>query len=355
MQPFRFAVLGAGEIATFYMSHFQQRKDKENAEYVGACELVEERGKSFIQRFGGEYFPTMDAMLSRKDIDGVIILTMPGGHAPLTKQCLQAGKHVHVEKPLGTTLEAARECVEIANAKGLKLSCSPFIALGEAQQKIKALLNGGEIGKPLVATADMYHGRLEQWHPAPAHFYKASGGPMRDVGPYPLTVLIDWLGAVKKVQAMCITALPDRVDANGKPFSIDVYDHATLLLTFASGAMGRIDISNVNIRSALHGMEIHCSGGSLSLSNFMDFRMEWRTSKKDASKWEHVEGDPTPKPASGVDWSTGIMELAGSVREDRQPRCSGPLALHVLQVLLAAEESAKKKCEVDVKLILPLA
>ena len=70
MQPFRFVILGAGEIATFYMSHFQHRPDKENAVYVGACELVEERGKSFVQRFGGEYFPNLDAMLGRDDVDG---------------------------------------------------------------------------------------------------------------------------------------------------------------------------------------------------------------------------------------------------------------------------------------------
>ena len=64
---------------------------------------------------------------------------------------------------------------------------------------------------------------------------------------------------------------------------------------------------------------------------------------------------PAPKPASGVDWSTGIMELARAVRENRQPRCSGRLAMHVLQVILAAEESTKKKCEIDVTPILPLA
>lgn len=352
MKPFKFAIVGSGEIAGFYMDHFTKRPDKAGVEFVGACDIAEERVKAFTAKFGGQAYTKIEELVARPDLDAVVVLTLPPWHAELARKALQAGKHVLTEKPLATKLEDAIELVKLARQKNLKLACSPFIILGGMQKKIKQYITGGAIGKPLVITADQYHGRIESWKENAGQFYKLSGGPILDVGPYPLTLMVDWLGRVKSVRAQCVTAMPQRRDFTGKDFSIDIFDHAVLLLEFESGAVGRVDISNANFRSDLHGMEIHGSGGSLAVSALMDFNAQIKLSNKDAGKWEVVEGDPSPKPASGVDWSTGIMELAAAVRENRQPANSGEMALHVLQVLLAGIQSSQTRCEVQLPKLL---
>ena len=341
MTPFRFGIIGSGEIAGFYMDHFTRRADKQGVEFVGACDIAQDRVKSFAAKYGGQAYTDARKFLRRKDLDAVVVLTLPPWHAELARKALRAGKHVLTEKPLGLKLSDALSAVRLARKNNLKLACSPFIILGDAQQKVKRYLADGAIGQPLVITADQYHGRIETWKKDAGNFYRLSGGPVLDVGPYPLTLMIDWLGRVKAVRSLCATVLPRRRDFEGKNFQIDVYDQATLLLEFECGAVGRVDISNANFRSDLHGMEIHGSKGSIALSALMDFNAQIKLSNSDEGKWQVVEGDPSPKPASGVDWSTGIMELAAAVREDRQPRNSGELALHVLQVLLAGMKASK--------------
>jgi predicted dehydrogenase len=346
MNPFRFAILGSGEIASFYMSHFHARADKRGVEFAGVCDLIEERGQAFTKKFGGKFYPSLDQMLTDKSIDAVVNLTMPPTHAPLSRKCLQAGKHVHVEKPLALNLADGIEVVKLAQQMKLTLSCSPFILLGQTQQQVKRLIKDGSIGKPLVVTADQYHGRIESWNTNAERFYRDSGGPILDVGPYPLSLMVDWLGPVESVRSMCATLLPKRQYPDGRTFDINVFDHATAMLRFKCGTLGRIDISNANIKSDLHGIEVHGSSGSIGISAVMDGHGELRMSRKDAANWETREGDPSPKPASGVDWATGIFELAASVRENRAPANSGAMALHVLQVLLAIQQAAVEGREI---------
>ena len=51
-------------------------------------------------------------------------------------RALEAGKHVHSEKPLALTAEEGRALVELADGKRLRLGCSPATFMGEAQQTV---------------------------------------------------------------------------------------------------------------------------------------------------------------------------------------------------------------------------
>ena len=78
----------------------------------------EARGRKNCAQFGLQFEPTLDGLLARADIDAVIIATPDATHAPLALECLRAGKHVLVEKPLAATVEEARAMVTTARRYG---------------------------------------------------------------------------------------------------------------------------------------------------------------------------------------------------------------------------------------------
>ncbi|MFH1068935.1 MAG: Gfo/Idh/MocA family oxidoreductase [Candidatus Glassbacteria bacterium] len=338
---FRFAVAGTGDIAGFYLDFFRRRENKEGVEFSGAWNRTAEKGRRFTAKFGGKFYEALDDLLADPDVDAVVNLTSLAAHEQITSRCLAAGKHVLSEKPLALSVRKARELSEAAKKNGVILACAPFILLGGNQRKVKRFIAEGRIGRPVSVTAEMFHGRVETWHPNPEQFYVEGAGPLLDVGPYPMSLLLDWFGRVNSVQGMFDVALPERTDLAGRTFKVRVFDHGVALLRFASGVIGRIAFSFANSNTDHHGLEIQGTDGSLALGSMMAFAGELKISRRDSSQWDHVEGSPGPFEASGVDWSAGIFELARSAAERRQPANSAELAVQTLEVLLAVERAAK--------------
>jgi len=340
-KKFCFAVAGTGDIAHFYLDYFKKRQDKEGIAFAGAWNRTAEKGREFVEKYGGKFFESLDDLIADKRVDAIVNLTSPKAHEEITAACLAGGKHVLSEKPLALSVDKAKELISLARANKVTLACAPFILMGQNQQKVKKLLAESRIGKPVSAAAEMFHGRVETWHPNPEQFYTKGAGPVLDVGPYPVSLMIDWFGPVKAVQGMFDIAIPERKDLSGRPFKVTVFDHGVALLRFDNSVIGRIAFSYANSNTQYHGLEIQGTDGSISLSSLTAARGELRISNKDSTAWDHVEGDPGPYAASGVDWSAGIVELARSVAENREPANSAELALHTLEVLLAVDEAAK--------------
>jgi predicted dehydrogenase len=338
---FRFAVVGTGDIADFYLDYFGRRQNKDNVEFAGAWNRTREKGKKFVEKFGGKLYDSLEKLLADPEIDAVVNLTSPKAHEEITSFCLKAGKHVLSEKPLALSTERAEELIELASDRGVVLACAPFILLGRNQREVKKLIGGGRIGKPVSVAAEMFHGRVESWHDNPEQFYGEGAGPLLDVGPYPVSLMIYWFGDVRAVEGMFDIAIPERVTKSGRHFRVTRFDQGVALLRFDNGVIGRIAFSFANCHTGYHGLEIQGTEGSISLSSMFAGQGELRIAGRDSPGWDHVEGDPSPQPASGVDWGGGIYELAAAVRENRQPENSADLAFRTLDILLAINEAAR--------------
>ena len=345
-KTFRFGLAGTGDIAGFYLDHFTRRKDKKDIEFAGGWNRTTAKAQEFCEKFGGRVYDSLDELLRDETIDAVVSLTPPTAHFDITLRCLEAGKHVLSEKPLALSVADGRRLLETAKKHGVTLSCAPFVLLGRNQREVNNLLDSGRIGKPVSVTAEMFHGRVEAWHPNPEQFYIKGGGPVLDVGPYPLSLMITWFGPVAEVQGMFDIAIPERVDLSGRKFTVKKFDQGVALLRFKSGVIGRVAFSYSNSNTDHHGLEIQGDNGSLALSSITAANGELKISKKDSGKWDFVEGEPGPYEASGVDWSGGIVELADAVREKREPANSARLALETLEVLLAMEKAAAERTTV---------
>lgn len=114
----RIAVIGNGDAASMVLGDVVQSN---HFDVVAAVDTDPRAQARFIERFGGPVFLSVEALLDQVEIDGVYIATPTKLHENQTLTCLNAGIHVLVEKPISTTLDAAKSMIALARAKGLTL------------------------------------------------------------------------------------------------------------------------------------------------------------------------------------------------------------------------------------------
>lgn len=88
-------------------------------------------------------------LIRSADVDAVAIVTPVFAHYDLAKAALLAGKHIFVEKPFTATSAQARELVDIAAGKNLRIMVDHTFLFTGAVKKIKDLIGAGELGKLL--------------------------------------------------------------------------------------------------------------------------------------------------------------------------------------------------------------
>jgi predicted dehydrogenase len=329
----RVAVVGCGNISGPYGETIAAYPA---IEIAGATDVDRALSAGFVQRFGGIQYPSLDELLADRHVDAIVNLTSHGVHAEVTTAALEAGKHVHTEKPLAASYREALSLVELADARGLRLSCSPITFMGDAQEAAWRLIASGAIGTVRVAYAEVNWGRIETWHPRPEPFYRI--GPLADVGVYPLTILTAMFGPARRVTAFGTVLLPERVTASGEPFAVGASDFGVAVVELADGPVVRLTTSfYVMQHSKQRGIEFHGDDGSLFLSSWQNFDAAVELARNGGAP----EPVLVPHAYPGTDWGRAVAELSSAIAEGRPHRASGSHAAHVVEILDAIVVSAE--------------
>ena len=347
--PLGLAFVGCGDISGHYARSLKTRPDL--VALRGAFDLREEAMARFCQEFGGARYPSLDAVLADDKIDLVVNLTIQSAHHEVARRCLEAGKHVHSEKPLALTRAGANELVALADRKSLRLSCSTFTWMGEAQQTAGKAIRDGRLGEVRVVYAEMNWNRIENWHRFPIPFYAAGVGPLFDVGVYPLGVLTSLLGPVASVSGFGKIVLPERRTLDGEPFTVGAPDIVVGGLEFASGTLGRLTSSFYVGNTKQHGIEFHGDLGSIHLESAHSFESPVHFCPAPRGEWTVLP--PVREPVPGVEWGRAIFDVAEALAEGRPHRCTGAQAAHVVDICCGIAESVASGGQVPVTTSFP--
>ena len=111
----KIGVLGAGHLGKIHL-----RLLKESARYdlVGFYDTQPQQAARIAREFGYRSFNDINSLL--ESVDVVDIVTPTVTHYELAKSALERGKHVFLEKPITTTVEEAKDLVELAKKKNLQ-------------------------------------------------------------------------------------------------------------------------------------------------------------------------------------------------------------------------------------------
>lgn len=338
-------VVGCGNISPVYLRVAQKFPELEVLAVADAMpELAQERA----QQFGVPHVLSVEDLLNHPEIEVVLNLTPPKAHAPINKAALQAGKHVYCEKPFGVNREEAREVLALAEQKGLYIGCAPDTVLGAGIQTCLKLIRDGAIGEPVGASAFMLSPGHEHWHPNPEFFYKEGGGPMLDMGPYYVTTLVTLLGVVRRVAGVSRITRPSRVitieSKRGQTIQVETPTHITGAMEFTSGAIATIIMSFDVWSHRLPCIEVYGTEGTLGVPDPNGFGSPVLLRKAGETEWREVE---LTHPYAEQYRSLGLAEMIRAIQEGRPNRLNGQLAYHVLDAMLAFNDSSAAGCHVE--------
>jgi predicted dehydrogenase len=344
----RVGIIGCGNISQAY---FNGAKLFEVLEVVSCADINPEVAWAKAKE-NNCLAQTVEELLANPEVDLVINLTVPAVHAEVSLAALNAGKHVHCEKPLAVNLEDAKKVLDLAEEKKLLVGCAPDTFLGAGLQTARKMVDDGWIGDVFSGSAFLMSRGPESWHPNPAFFYETGGGPMFDMGPYYITALVHLLGPVKEVVGVTNRAFKERIatckEQFGKMLPVSVPTHNAGTLIFHSGAVVTVTVSFDVHRHGHSPIELYGSEGSLKVPDPNTFAGPLGVWTSSSPEWRE---QALCFPYSENSRSIGAADMAYAILSGgkRAHRCSGALAYHALEVMHAFEKSSNLKSYVTIE------
>jgi predicted dehydrogenase len=307
------------------------------------------------ERFGVAAWGTVEDVLAHPDVELVVNLTIPAVHAQVSGQIIAAGKHVWSEKPISTDRESGRELLAQAEAAGLLVGVAPDTVLGPGVQSARRAIAHGDIGQPLSAQTVLQYIGPDIFHPGPEFLFAPGAGPLFDMGPYYVTTLVHVFGSVSSVAAFGSKGRAQRTiqvgDRRGSTFDVQVPTHVNAIAQFVDGGISQSVFSFDSPLKRQGVVEITGTEGTLVIPDPNRFTGEVRIARGPVltdgndpeavaavlaapQTWEDV-------PVTGVyaERGLGVLDLARAARTGGRPLASGDLGYHVLDTLVAIDES----------------
>lgn len=165
----------------------------------------------------------LDELLGDATLDAVVVATSVPTHYALGKRVLEAGKHVLIEKPIALKAADARDLLETAEAKDLRLMVGHLLEYHPGVRKVKQLVDAGELGRVFY----IYSNRLNLGK------VRQDENALWSLGPHDISVINYVTGED-----------PEEVSARGECYlQDDVEDVVFGYIRYPSGMVGHLHVS----------------------------------------------------------------------------------------------------------------
>lgn len=348
MSNFRVGVIGAGGISA--KLHLPEMQVVEDAEVVVLSGRKQSRLESLCQKFNvPRWTHSYEEVIADPAIDGVIIALPHPLHVKFGLMALEAGKHVHIQKPLSTSLEEAEQFVRAVEATDRTVFALPYVSKPHVLAA-RDYVKSGKLGTVSSATARFSHGGPEVYYATIQEILnekseddlwffdaqKADVGALFDMGVYSIAHLVAVLGSV--------VAVTCRTTTIAKPTELE--DTATIILEFESGALGTAETGWCD-GARTYGFSIHGTEGKVtnpSLTGDLVYARPSSLVDEDAPLIEEVVAtDQYPDLNSHQQW-------IACARKGIQPPISDVhFARHVTEIMLKSLQSSKQRCTIEVE------
>ncbi|MGH1438524.1 MAG: Gfo/Idh/MocA family protein [Cellvibrionaceae bacterium] len=357
IETINIAIIGCGFVADYYMATLNAYPE---LNIVGAYDKNDERLNVFSKHYSLNTYSSLDELLVDNKITIVLNLTDPRSHYTVSKQCLDAGKHVYSEKPLAMSFEDAEELTTIAKSKGLEIISAPCSVLGKAAKTLSHAVSQGLCGQTKLVYAELDDGLVHKMAYKKWRSISGAPWPYRDefeVGctlehaGYYLTWLMEMFGPVKSVTAFSDCVIPEKVEPEPPLSPPDTADISFGILKFESGVVARLSTTIVAPHD--HSIRIFGDKGVISLKECWDnndkvyFRKLVRIRRKTfLSPYrktiklpETIQVNKLDRGNTKMDFLLGVRALANKVKHKQRSTLSIDFCLHVTEVSLALQNA----------------
>jgi len=297
-----------------------------------------ERTAALGREFGAAAYDDLERFLLHRPMDLVAIGSPSGLHAEHGIAAARRGLHVLVEKPIEITGQRADTLIAAADAAGVKLGVFFQDRLRPAVRDLKAAMEAGEIGTPV-----MIAGRVK-WY-RPPEYYAGSrwrgtwaldgGGALMNQGIHTVD-LMRWLfGPVVRVQGWTRT----RVHA------IEVEDTAVATFDFASGALGTIEAATSAYPGYARRLEITGTHGTVVLEHDRIAAVDLRSPSTHVSVQpsdDATRSAASPVVSDATAHQRVLEDFIRAIETNGTPACDGRAARPSVELVEAIYASARE-------------
>jgi phthalate 4,5-cis-dihydrodiol dehydrogenase len=323
-------IVGAGFIGAY---HARAIAAVDGLELVAANRTDRDALARFCAEHGCRAVGDARELVEDDAVDVVVIATPHHLHTDITLQAIAAGKSVFLEKPMAANLEQCGAIVAAADAAGVVAMVGFTNRFARSYQVARRLLDSGELGRVVRASSTMSKLWMEP-NRRPWHLTAATGGGMwLTAGIHCLDRLTHLVGSdVRHVTGRFATSFHAQ----------DADDVGTVLVEYASGAVGTVHSTGYAVGAPNHLTELVCTNGSL--------RIEYATGVAvgRAERWETVPG------SGSADWMTdGFRDQWLAFRAALAGEAPSPIPLaygyHVMEAAFAALESSRAASTIRIR------
>jgi predicted dehydrogenase len=340
-------VVGAGAIGIRgALMHLSQADVQDRVRLAAVCDPVPGRAEAAAIKYGvAAHYQTYEELLADPNVDAVTLCTPIGLHYAQGLAAIEAGKHVHFNKTMTTTVDEADHLIVRADQVGVRVVASPGMMLHPFNRRIRKLVLEGALGKLVWAATGAaimdYHLNEEfrggddvltnvdpSWY-----FRRPGGGPQYDVTVYSLHTLTGILGPAQRVAAFSGLVLPER-EFRGETIVCDMDDSTLMLLDFGQAFYAFVYGTVIGRLTPGFGTVIHGTEGSVLGTKFGEKEL-----RLPGDHQPHVVGEHSALRESHV--FEDLMQLVDWVRDGTPSIASVEHARHVVDIIESGYRAAE--------------
>lgn len=263
-------------------------------------------------------------LLDQKEVDVVIVATTNDSLAEITKACIEAGKHVLVEKPAGRSVREVKSLIEAARQSDGLVRVGFNHRHHRAVRKARALIEGGALGELMYVRGRYGHGGRpgyeREWRADPA---LAGGGELLDQGVHLIDLARWFLGDFSEVMGFAHTYF----------WQMPVEDNGFMLLKTAAEKVAFLHVSwtewknlfSLEIYGRDGKLQIDGLGGSYGVEQLVHYKMLPQMGPPESTIWQY--------PTEDDSWEFEFAEFLKDIRMGRKPSPSLEDAQAALEVV----------------------
>ena len=273
-------------------------------------------------------FESYEAMLERDIVDALVIATPTATHHKLTRQALERGIHVFVEKPLARTSEECCDLIKVAEEHQCTLFVGHVFLHADPVNKLRDIVTSGELGRiSYISSRRLNLGPIRH-----------DVSSLYDLAPHDISMINYLMG--EQPEFVCCSGLAH--------LNQDIHDVCNISMQFSGNRMGMIHVSWLDPRKertltvvgdqkmavyddlAQEKIKIYDKGITAppSTGSFADFQHACR-----------YGGSYSPFVQEREPLKTECGEFLRCIREQATPSTGGVNGLRVVEVLEAANDS----------------
>lgn len=302
----RFAIVGCGLIGRKRLASLAP------GQLAVACDVDLARGEALARTAGGDARATASYREAVNDpaVEAVIVATLNGSLAEISRAAIEAGKHVIVEKPGGISVAEIDGLLDAADRTGALVRVGYNHRFHPALGKARELVAAGGVGPLMFIRARYGHGGRvgydREWRADPK---MSGGGELIDQGVHLIDLAGWFLGEFSTVEGHAATYFWDMA----------VDDNAFLNLRNADGATAWLHVScsewknlfSFEIYGRTGKLQIDGLGGSYGVERLTYYRMLPEMGPPETTAWEYPRGDDS--------WRLEMADFLEDIRLHRTP------------------------------------